>query len=321
TSTFENPWKLLFDDFCWIFIHSYDVIVEFVLRNSIFAVCFSNERDDVPKSEVNLAYPRNWICILYQLILFILTLPIALVYPLFASNDSSAWKVRPPSLRDDDHDNEKWFFINGIVVDYRWLDENCKYLEKRFNRGVTGIHNTTYGVFWDLVETIFVRSFDIDVSAIRLAAENILPELKNKKIETVRLIAHSEGGAMANLIMRKLYMELSLTDEAHLLKKLEVYTFANASREFINPNGLVRRIEHYANKRDPVAMIGVLSNMNNVRFQGDIFVNESRNDGKGHLLNTFYSLNASDYNSQKSVKSLPTLLNLPGFVANLPINA
>ncbi|RIB18654.1 hypothetical protein C2G38_1966498 [Gigaspora rosea] len=255
--------------------------------------------------------------------MFIITLPIGLFYPLIALKSLktlSDRQIRPPSLQiGDDKTNEKWFFINGVAVDYGWLDENCKYIEKRFNKGVTGILNSSYGIFWDTMETILVRSFDIDVIAVRFATENILPVLKDEKIETVRLIAHSEGAVMANLIMRKLYIELSITNEVDFLKKLEVYTFANASREFINPNNLVRRIEHYANKRDPIAMVGVLSNIDNKqRFQGEIFVNELRNDGKGHLLNTFYNFNASDYKSLRS-NSPPTLLKLPGFVDNLPI--
>ncbi|CAG8797863.1 14002_t:CDS:1 [Gigaspora margarita] len=323
TIKFENPWKYLCEDFCWIFTHLYDVVVEFILRNSILAIRFSAkdiENNDAPKSELDLADPMNWISILYQITMFILTIPIALFYPLIALKTKSDQQVRPPTLQTgDEKSKERWFFINGVAVDYGWLDENCKYIEKRFNKGVTGILNSSYGIFWDSVETILVRSFDIDVTAVRFATENILPVLKDEKIETVRLLAHSEGTVMANLVMRKLYMELSFTNEVDFLKKLEVYTFANVSREFINPNNLVRRIEHYANKRDPVAMIGVLSNIDNKsRFQGEIFVNENRNDGKGHLLNTFYSFNASDYKSLRS-NSPPSLLNLPGFVDNLPI--
>ena len=59
----------------------------------------------------------------------------------------------------------------------------------------------------------------------------------------------------------------------------------------MNPGNLVKRIEHYANARDPVPMIGVLSEVNNPDFHGEIFVNDAR----GHLFNTFYSLHARDY--------------------------
>ncbi|CAG8504631.1 6641_t:CDS:2, partial [Racocetra fulgida] len=163
-------------------------------------------------------------------------------------------KIRQPTLKTGDkYANEKWFFINGVLVDSGWLDENCKYLEKRFDRSVTGIHNESFGILWDFVETIFMRSFDINVMQVHFATQNILPALKNETIDIVRLIAHSE-----------------------------------------------------------VAMIGVLSNINNDHFQGEIFVNETRNEGKGHMLNTFYSLSAGDYKSWRSNDSLPTLLNLPG---------
>ncbi|CAG8764650.1 1731_t:CDS:1, partial [Cetraspora pellucida] len=102
--------------------------------------------------------------------------------------------------------------------------------------------------------------------------------------------------AIANLVIKKLYWELSYSEkdeyEEKLLNKLEVYTFANISREFINPKGLIKCIEHYANEYDFIAKIGVLREVCNPRFNGKIFVHKN---ARGHLFNRYYSLDPDDY--------------------------
>ncbi|CAG8772438.1 8682_t:CDS:1, partial [Cetraspora pellucida] len=94
TSNSDNPWKYLYEDACWVLSHLYYVIVEFFIRNSILAFRFSFEKDDAPISEVNLSYLRNWISVLTQAILFIITLPITLFYPLLALRDTGVSRIR-----------------------------------------------------------------------------------------------------------------------------------------------------------------------------------------------------------------------------------
>ncbi|RIB28422.1 hypothetical protein C2G38_1892890, partial [Gigaspora rosea] len=184
---------------------------------------------------------------------------------------------------------EKWFFINGVMTNQHWLDENCKRLEYHFKRGVTGILNSSYGIIWDTAETIVSRSFDDETIPVRWASYLIFQELKKDEVKKVRLVAHSEGCVIANLVIKKLYWELSYTEKDKykeaLLEKLEVYTFANISREFINPKGLIKCIEHYANEKDLIARMGVLSNIDNPRFHGKIFINKN---ARGHLFNRYY---------------------------------
>ncbi|CAI2174821.1 20202_t:CDS:2, partial [Funneliformis geosporum] len=167
-----------------------------------------------------------------------------------------------------------------------------------------------YGLLWDIVESILQRSFEIDTMSVRQATNYILPMLRDKKTENVRLIAHSQGCIIANLVVKRIYTELSYTKEQGYLSKLSVHTFANISREFRNPDGLINCIEHYANRRDPVAVRGVINNINDKRTIGEIFINDLRNGGKGHLFNSFYSLNLVDYWSARGGESV--LLNLPG---------
>ncbi|CAG8704727.1 8374_t:CDS:2, partial [Racocetra fulgida] len=119
--------------------------------------------------------------------------------------------------------------------------------------------------------------FDDESIPVRWASWNIFQALKDENIKKVRLIAHSE--------------EKDEYDEA-LLRKLEVYTFANISREFINPKGLIKCIEHYANEDDFIAKMGVLREICNPRFHGKVFINKN---ARGHLFNRYYSLNPDDY--------------------------
>jgi len=221
-------------------------------------------------------------------------------------------EIREPE--SDTYDEEKWFFINGVLTHRNWLDLNCKYLESRFGRGVTGILNRSYGVIWDFVESVIQRSFEIDTMSVRWSTHKIRQALVDENIKIVRVVAHSQGGIIAGLVLKRLYIELSVTENQDYLRKLEVYTFANASRRFINPGKLVSRIEHYANDQDPISKVGVLSEIHSEDFHGEIFINNK----KGHLFNTFYSLNKNDYKPAKG-NAIPTFLELPGIVRDLPM--
>lgn len=305
----------MIDDFVWIFQHPYDVIVEFILRNSLFAIRFDRVKEGDPTSEINLRYLRNVKSVLDQIGLFLITFPVIILYPLMMFLSIEGDVIRRPEK--EVNTEEQWFFLNGVMVNENWLDENCKYLEKRFNTGVTGILNRSYGLFWDLIEAIFERSFNIQTTPVDLTTRILLPVLRDNNVKTVKLIAHSQGTIVASLVVQKLFVELSYTREQDCLKKLEVYTFANVCRDFINPGGLVKRIEHYANIRDPIAKLGILNTKAGNRIEGNLFINERKNGGRGHLFNSFYSLNDEDYTSPTGVSS--SLLNLPGRVTSLPI--
>src|SRR6185437_11190959 len=156
-----------------------------------------------------LSYSKNRLSVLRQLLVTLLTLPIFIAYPLVRFKALEKEIIRKPSPGLTAYPDERWFYINGVITDVGWLDQNCKYLEKRFGRGVVGILNRSYGAFWDLVESVLQRSFDIETISVRWAAWNILPSLRDDNIKTVRLIAHSQGAIIAHLAIKKLYTELS----------------------------------------------------------------------------------------------------------------
>ncbi|CAG8511730.1 18699_t:CDS:1 [Dentiscutata erythropus] len=291
----DNPWEYVRQDLWFLICHWFDII-KFLLDNSIFGFCFNSSKTlKGGADELDLSHLANWRSIFFQLWCFCNTIPSILLYPI-REMQLKEEECREPLIDVEEHEDERWFFINGVMVNRHWLDENCRRLERRFNRGVTGILNSSYGIIWDTAETILSRSFDDETIPVRWASWNIFQALKDDSIKKVRLIAHSEGCVIANLVIKKLYWELSYSEkdeyDESLLNKLEVYTFANISREFINPKGLISCIEHYANEEDFISKMGVLHEVKNPRFHGKIFVNKN---AKGHLFNRYYSLNPQDY--------------------------
>nr|CAG8592475.1 1171_t:CDS:1 [Entrophospora candida]CAG8640183.1 14423_t:CDS:1 [Entrophospora candida] len=308
--TETNPWVYLSKDIKFVITHSYEIIDEFIFRNSnsIFSSFKTSYETGAKLDFHNIASQ------LYIVVTTLLSFPILFFYPLVMTKALEREYIRSSRLSDK-YNQERWFFINGICVTKYLLDQNCNHLEERFDRGVTGILNKSYGVINDIIETILQRSFEVDTISVRASVEEIIPALRNKQVNTVRLVVHSQGCVIANLVLRRLYVELSYTGEQNFLNKLEVYTFGSASREFTNPGNLIKRIEHYANDQDPIAMLGVLSEINNPRYNGEVFVNYTKNNGKGHSFIKFYSLNEYDYRTLRSDKDgIPTFLQLNGHI-------
>ncbi|KAL2826653.1 hypothetical protein BDW59DRAFT_179368 [Aspergillus cavernicola] len=190
-------------------------------------------------------------------------------------------------------DSELWFFINGIATGLHWHQSNLDVLAETFGREIVGIHNPTKGIILDLVECLIQRDLDYKTVAIRQGRAQLRGALAAPTTKKVVLIAHSQGGIIAASIIDWLFGELSYAQ----MRKLEVYTFGNAARQFRNPpvlEGLrlhahdhdhdqdydheertctrntqqprrqiqgervLQYIEHYANTQDFVANIGVL---------------------------------------------------------------
>lgn len=181
-----------------------------------------------------------------------------------------------------------------------WLQANLNRLARIFGRPVTGIHNKTNGLIFDLFQCMIERNFNYSTQDIRDAYKLVKEALMDDKRKKVVLILHSQGGIQGSLMIDWLLAELP--DD--ILRKLEVYTFGNAANHFNNPHKTtsdlkesqssgssrrsekaIRYIEHYANDEDMVARWGVLhfTHIPN-RFMGRLF----QRKGSGHLLNQHY---------------------------------
>ncbi|KAH7381752.1 hypothetical protein BKA64DRAFT_763860 [Cadophora sp. MPI-SDFR-AT-0126] len=212
----------------------------------------------------------------------------------------------PEGLDPVNDEHELWFFINGVATGKNWLQSNLDLLARTFQREIIGIHNTTYGFLFDLIECLIQRDFDYKSHDIRQGRAQIRAALAAPATKKLVLILHSQGGIEGSSILDWL-----LADMSHeVIAKLEIFTFGNAARHFNNPlvskpssplvdeskggrgERVIKHIEHYANTEDFVANFGVLKFTSpqaqpfadGNAFFGSVFTRE----GPGHLLNMHY---------------------------------
>ncbi|OOQ86445.1 hypothetical protein PEBR_21396 [Penicillium brasilianum] len=264
-----------------------------------------------------LSLPFTVICLVPALWIFIYiaaTLTLNYAICMFVLNGFERVLVsKVPIVEQPDHQKERWLYINGIANGHYWVQDNIDQLSYTFGRKITGIHNRTAGVLFDLAECLIQRGFAYATGDVRSAYVLIKEALLDPTVEKVVLVLHSQGGIEGGLIVDWLLDELP----QDLLRQLEIYTFGNAANHFNNPhcicpastkvddsnrNPSTRRsigyIEHYANAEDVVSWLGVLqfANMPN-RYLGRLFVRP----GSGHLMNQHYLDNMFTLGSDRRV--------------------
>ncbi|KAJ5921827.1 hypothetical protein N7516_009530 [Penicillium verrucosum] len=189
-----------------------------------------------------------------------------------------------PVVEQPGHERERWLYINGIAAGHHWVQMNIDQLSYIFGRKVTGVHNRTAGIVFDLIECLIQRDFAYATDDIR------------------------RSYALPRRYRRGLVLDWLLDELPHdLLRHLEVYTFGNAANHFNNPRWTnlpkpqriptpdlmhqfgqsIGHIEHYANAADIVAL-GVLHFVDIPnRYMGRLFVRPN----SGHLFNMHYLSN------------------------------
>jgi pimeloyl-ACP methyl ester carboxylesterase len=203
---------------------------------------------------------------------------------------------------DRKYPTEAWFFVNGIATNLDLALINCQYLNKLFHRRIIGIQNPTDSILVDLLECAVGKRWRRSMNPSRKALEPISLALNNSDIERVILIGHSQGTIIAANILRALTddVEHQYIQSLELLKKLEIYAFANCADDMRYLNNVrsqrdqsVPYIENFANENDLVARLGMLSprkELWDIHIDGDMYF---RKGGWGHLLNAHY-LNGFD---------------------------
>lgn len=106
------------------------------------------------------------------------------------------------------YEHERWLFINGCMTGHRGLQLNINRLSMTFGRPVTGIHNQTYGIIADLLECLVQRCFAFKTMDVRVAYDHTKACLIDPAVSKVVLIAHSQGGIIASLVLDCLYADL-----------------------------------------------------------------------------------------------------------------
>ncbi|KAJ5581420.1 hypothetical protein N7535_000040 [Penicillium sp. DV-2018c] len=220
---------------------------------------------------------------------------------------------RVPVAERPGHERERWLFINGIAAGNRWVQMNIDQLSYTFGRKVTGVHNRTAGIVFDLIECLIQRDFAYATDDIRRSYALVKEALLDPECDKVVLLLHSQGGIEGGLVIDWLLDELP----HDLLRHLEIYTFGNAANHFNNPrwrrlrpestptsvrapefDQAIGYIEHYANTVDIVALGGVLHFVDIPnRYMGRLFVRA----GSGHVLNMHYLDNMFTLGPDKKV--------------------
>jgi len=180
-------------------------------------------------------------------------------------------------------------------------------MEAAWNVQVHGIYNASYGVLMDFLESVIQRNLNADSYLVQQTAAGLVSKLREPEQPRVVFMAHSQGGIIANLVVQRIYLELASWHQEHLLRHLRVVTFACAAKEFINPNSLIPRIDHYVNVEHINESRGDLVGMNIIAYdtervgtakhyndiEGNVYI--SREPSWGHLFGAYYSLNPADY--------------------------
>ncbi|KAK8864126.1 hypothetical protein IAR55_001372 [Kwoniella newhampshirensis] len=160
---------------------------------------------------------------------------------------------------DDKYEDETWLFVNGIATSKSGLQLILNRFYELFGRRVIGIHNRTFGFWFDVLECILQREFLWPTTDAREGYNIIAQEIAKPHKKKIVLLAHSQGGIILSSWIDQLLSDFS----ADILAKVEVYTFASAATHFSIPathNGSAfARVEHFVNTRDYVAQIGLLA--------------------------------------------------------------
>lgn len=298
----DNPWFTFFLDFKWV-ITNPNLIFRFLYENSILAISFNNlqEVDHINGNLAELYFfnLQNWFEVIKQIFSTIIIFLFPPLYFLLRILQSIYYNNNFNISNNLNNNKVNSFFINGICVNSDWERQNCERIIRRLGQErigiLTPISNPSYGIIADLFESITQRSFKVNTTAVCVATNVIEQALRNTKSnDIIRFISHSQGTIIANLVVQKLYYNLSLTGNKYLLNRLHVHTFACASKNFINPENLLGCLEHYVNINDPVAILGILNTFPEIpeNYNGNIFINFN---GSGHLFNRYYSLNKNNY--------------------------
>lgn len=143
--------------------------------------------------------------------------------------------------------------MNGIGTSRSGAQLIVNRLEELFHRPITGIHNRTYGVWFDVLQCFIQRDLLWPTDDARLGYEILSRAIRNPDLTRIVLICHSQGGIIVGS-----WIDQLLDDFPHSqLKGIEIYAFASAANHFSAPGSAVfNRIEHFANERDFVAQIG-----------------------------------------------------------------
>lgn len=114
---------------------------------------------------------------------------------------SKVYRYRPARPLADPSPDQAWFFLNGIGADRQVLMLNAAYLTDLFGRPLTLLHDATCSLLSDLYACAFGKGSDGVCEAARMAFAPIYVALKEARCKRVVLLAHSQGGVVASVLL------------------------------------------------------------------------------------------------------------------------
>ncbi len=166
-------------------------------------------------------------------------------------------------------------YMNGIVVPYALAVHQKNILSQLLGEPVELVHNETEGLKKDLLECAEGREGVINRVA-RDAIDVIKDKLKHPGDLTV--VAHSQGAIVLTTAIQQLSREVSVD----LLGRIKFVTFGAGVGHCVLPEAVFT--EHFANSRDPVAHLGLLSDA--FDLTGEVFLRKAT----GHFFVADYLL-------------------------------
>ncbi|MCB1324082.1 MAG: hypothetical protein KDK35_02585 [Leptospiraceae bacterium] len=194
----------------------------------------------------------------------------------------------PPLLRVpglSGYEDESWFYMNGVATNETMALESGRYIAAIFRRPVTVIPNFTRSLLPDLLQVTAQKGYAPMTGAGARALAAIGAALRDPNCGRVVVLAHSQGAVVIGRVLLALDHDRLVSSSD--LEKLEVYTFGNPS-DLMSTVRRIGALEHFANRRDLVARLGVLAQRSiergSIHIDGPVFVA----DRYGHFFNEHY---------------------------------
>jgi len=183
-------------------------------------------------------------------------------------------------------DTECILFVNGILTNKEIIYQNINLLKKIFNRPVHAVFNNTDSLIMDLIECMIGKQTN-DLTEASFVTLSVISKLVlNPNIKKLIIICHSQG----TIIMAQVLTNLSRfgLDKEYILKKMEIYAFANCSTKMKYIVNNYPYMEHLANENDIIAKMGGNCHPDIehlIDIDGKRIINPT---GMGHLFNSHY---------------------------------
>ena len=128
-------------------------------------------------------------------------------------------------------------------------------LSMMFQRDIELVYNPSYGMMYDICQSIGGRTFEIMAQptiVLELAIKEALNQPNNNKII---IISHSNGTIVTANALRKLLVDAKPEERSKIEKTVEVFNFCNMATHLpMIEKGPI--YESFGNPQDPMSMLG-----------------------------------------------------------------